>query len=76
MKYEKLKNGERLIYRTYNDTEVVEIAVNVQCPYCEYEWQEDKTDCGTTYDLICGGELRDILNEGCGKKFKMYFNAS
>lgn len=76
MEYETHDDGTRMIYRTYNDTEIVEIAVNVQCPFCGYEWQEDKTVCGETYDLVCGGDLRYILDEGCGKQFKMNFDAS
>lgn len=61
------------IYRTYNDTEVVEIAVNVECPYCGMEWQEDKTECGETYILECE---KDEWTDGCGKKFEMHFDAS
>ena len=30
----------RAIYRTYEDTEIVMLATNVECPYCYYEWQE------------------------------------
>jgi hypothetical protein len=63
------------IYRTYADTEVSEIVVNIKCPYCGEEWQEDKTECGETYELTCT-DFHDILGEGCGKKFKMYFDAS
>ncbi|WLR41729.1 hypothetical protein LC087_12755 [Bacillus carboniphilus] len=59
------------IYRTYDDTEVVELAVNVQCPYCGLKWQETgKSDCGETYTLDCGGMWED----GCGKQFEMYFD--
>ncbi|MBU9711080.1 hypothetical protein [Evansella tamaricis] len=63
------------IYRTYNDTEVSEIVVNVECPYCGEEWQEDNPECGVTYELTCTNYY-DTLEEGCGKKFKMYFDAS
>jgi len=51
-----------------NDTEVSELATNINCPYCGAEWQEyDMSDCGTTYELECGD---------CEKEFKMYFDAS
>lgn len=56
------------IYRTYEDTEVSSIAVNVECPYCKEEWQESDPVCGESYNLIC--------EDGCGKEFKMYFDAS
>ena len=57
----------RAIYRTYEDTEIVMLATNVECPYCGDEWQEeDKDECGETYILEC---------PECGKKFKMYFDA-
>lgn len=75
MEYETQDDGIRRIYRGYRDTEVSEIVVNVECPYCGYEWQEDKTVCGETYNLICGGDLREILEEGCGKEFEMHFDA-
>ena len=59
------------IYRTYEDTEVVHLATNVECPYCGNSWQEyDKNECGETYTLICDEEY-----EGCGKVFKMCFDA-
>ena len=58
----------RAIYRTYEDTEIVMLATNVECPYCYHEWQEeDKDECGETYILKC---------PACGKKFKMYFDAN
>lgn len=59
----------KTIYRTYNDTEVATIVVNVECPYCGEEWQEDddKTNCGETYILYC---------EECDKEFEMHFDAS
>lgn len=61
------------IYRTYEDTEVVELATNIKCPYCGNEWQEYNMDeCGGTYLLTCGDEF----DEGCGKSFKMHFDAS
>ncbi len=61
------------IYRTYKDTEVVELGVNVACPACKREWMEygDKTNCGETYELEC-----DPDDGGCGEKFEMYFDAS
>ena len=73
MEYEEV-NGKRMIYRTYDDTEVSEIVVNIQCPYCGHEWQEDKTECGKTYDLVCGEW--SLTGQGCGKEFKMHFDAS
>lgn len=58
----------KTIYRTYADTEIVMLATNVECPYCYNEWQEeDKDECGEIYILKC---------PGCGKKFKMHFDAS
>ena len=60
------------IYTTYEDTEVVQLATNVECPYCGNRWSEyDKDECGKTYILICDEE-----DGGCGKLFKMYFDAS
>lgn len=41
------------IYRTYNETEVSEIVVNVECPHCGEEWQEENPECGVTYELTC-----------------------
>lgn len=74
MKYEINKNGERTIYRTYNDTEVSELSTNIECPYCNSEWSEERmSTCGETYTITCGEYLR---GEGCGKTFKMYFDAS
>lgn len=62
----------KTIYRTYQDTEVVQLVTNIKCPYCEREWQEyDMDSCGTTYEIICDEE-----DDGCGKKFEMYFDAS
>ena len=61
------------IYRTYADTEVSELSTFIECPYCGSEWQEDgMSECGKTYELQCGDEWE----EGCGKKFKMHFDAS
>lgn len=60
------------IYRSYNDTVVTEIAVNVECPHCGREWLEDDPECGETYILQCGDEWDD----GCGNKFEMRFDAS
>lgn len=61
------------IYRTYEDTEVVELATKVECPYCGREWLEyGKDSCGETYVLTCGDEFE----EGCNKQFKMHFDAS
>jgi hypothetical protein len=58
------------IFRTYGDTEVTQISVQITCPYCGEEWMEpDKDECGTTYTLTCE-------NEDCEKKFEMYFDAS
>ncbi|MED4377960.1 hypothetical protein P9274_20090 [Schinkia azotoformans] len=61
------------IYRSYADTEVSSIVVNVECPHCGNEWQEDddKTECGKTYTLFCDDE-----DGGCGKEFEMHFDAS
>jgi predicted RNA-binding Zn-ribbon protein involved in translation (DUF1610 family) len=62
------------IYRTYEDTEVVELAVKVECPHCGNKWMEDgKTDCGESYVINCGD---DGYEDGCGKDFEMYFDAS
>jgi predicted RNA-binding Zn-ribbon protein involved in translation (DUF1610 family) len=62
----------REIARTYKDTEVVELAVKVKCPYCGNEWLEtEKAECGETYLLEC-----DKVDDGCGKMFTMYFDAS
>lgn len=56
------------IYRTYADTEVAQLATNIECPYCGNEWQEyDMDECGETYLLHCDE------CEGC---FKMHFDAS
>lgn len=67
MDYEVV-NGRRRIYRTYNDTEVAVLAVNVECPYCGSQWlEEDKCNCGETYVLEC---------EKCRKEFEMHFDAS
>ena len=60
------------IYRGYSDTEVSEIVVNVKCPYCGMEWQEDNPECGVTYTLECE---KDEWTDGCGKEFKMHFDA-
>ena len=66
--YDEEQDGTRTIYRTYNDTEVIELATNIDCPYCGAGWQEyDMSDCGKVYSLECGD---------CEKKFKMYFDAS
>lgn len=60
------------IYRTYEDTEVVQLATNIKCPYCGIEWQEyDMDECGEIYKLICDEE-----DNGCGKEFEMSFDAS
>lgn len=59
------------IYRCYRDTEVQTIVVNVKCPYCGEEWQEEDPVCGETSILKCDDEWED----GCGKEFKMYFDA-
>jgi transcription elongation factor Elf1 len=56
------------IKRTYADTEVWALAVNIECPHCGAHWVEiDKDECGNTYTLEC--------EDGCGKKFEMYFDA-
>lgn len=60
------------IYRTYNDTEVATIVVNIECPHCGNEWQEEPPGCGKTVVLTCGGDF----DEGCGKQFEMHFDAS
>ena len=60
------------IYRTYEDTEVVQLATNVKCPYCGYEWLEiDMNECGEIYHLTC--EIDD--EGGCGKEFLMEFSS-
>ena len=62
----------KAIYRSYADTEIVQLATNIECPYCGREWQEyDKDECGEIYKLICDGE-----DDGCGKEFEMSFDAS
>ena len=59
------------IYRGYEDTEVTELSTRVKCPYCGSEWLEaGKDECGVTYELEC-----DDFDGGCGKKFKMHFDA-
>lgn len=59
------------IYRAYRDTEIVQLATKVKCPYCGNEWlEEDKAECGETYIITC-----DEDEDGCGKQFKMYFDA-
>lgn len=61
------------IYRTYNDTEVVQLAVNVECPYCGNGFQViGVDDCGKTYEITCD----KFWNVGCGKVFKMHFDAN
>lgn len=56
------------IYRTYTDTEVACLSVEVACPYCGHEQSEmDKTECGKTYTIEC---------DECGKEYEMYFDAS
>jgi len=60
------------IYRTYNDTEVLTIVVNVGCPNCGKTWQEEPPECGETVVLTCDDEWED----GCGEKFEMHFDAS
>lgn len=60
------------IYRTYADTEVSELQTSIKCPYCGNEWMEPNMDgCGETYVLTC-----DKDEDGCGKQFEMYFDAS
>ena len=55
------------IYRTYADTEVAMLYVEVECPYCGNSQSElDKTDCGTTYVIEC---------DECEKEYEMYFDA-
>ncbi|MBO1005626.1 hypothetical protein [Pseudogracilibacillus auburnensis] len=72
MEYEEHNDGMRTIYRTYADTEISVLATKIQCPYCGNEWLEDDMSlCGKTYTLTCG----DDFDEGCGKEFKMYFDA-
>lgn len=67
MDYEETK-GERMIYRTYADTEIAELDTKVECPYCEEEdMVNDMSECGKTYTIEC---------ENCGKEYKMYFDAS
>ncbi len=62
------------IYRTYKHTEVTNIAVNVECPHCGYEFLYDDPECGKTYKLKCGEQPFD--DEGCGKEFEMHFDTS
>lgn len=58
------------IYRTYRDTEVTQLSVQIKCPYCGEEWLlPDADECGRTFELICE-------NEECEQKFEMYFDAS
>lgn len=68
------ENSEtRRIYKTYADTEVASLYVNVECPYCGNEFQTlDTTDCGEMYTVECDEDFED----GCGKTFEMYFDAS
>lgn len=60
------------IYRTYNDTEVATIVVNIKCPHCGLEFQEEPPECGETVILTCDDEWDD----GCGRNFEMHFDAS
>lgn len=60
------------IYRTYNDTEVATIVVNIECPYCGSNFQEEPPECGETVTLTCDDEWGD----GCGKEFEMHFDVS
>lgn len=61
------------IYRTYNDTEVAELAVNVECPHCGNEFQVLGMDMpGETYVIECD----EITEDGCGEHFAMHFDAS
>ncbi len=60
------------IYRHLSDTEVTELSTRIKCPYCGEEWLEANMDeCGETYDIEC-----DDMDGGCGKTFKMHFDAS
>ncbi|MED4866127.1 hypothetical protein ABET15_04300 [Heyndrickxia faecalis] len=66
MEYDE-KDGTRMIYCGYSDTEVASLWTNVKCPYCGHEQQElDMDDCGKTYEIKC---------EGCEKEYKMHFDA-
>lgn len=57
----------KTIYKSYSDTEVVSLSVEIECPYCGNDQSElDATDCGETYIIEC---------EECGKEFEMYFDA-
>jgi len=68
MDYDVKDNGKRMIYRTYNDTEIASLWTSVECPYCGNEQQElDMSDCGETYEIEC---------DKCGKEYEMYFDAS
>ncbi len=61
------------IYRTYADTEVSELSTSIECPYCGSEWSEGgMNECGKAYTITCG----EYLTEGCGRQFKMHFDAS
>lgn len=60
------------IYRTYADTEVLVLGTWIKCPYCGRVWLEDDVnECGQTYELKC----EDDIEDGCGKEFKMHFDA-
>lgn len=68
--YDDLDDGKRMIYRTYNETEVASLWTFCKCPHCGHEQSElDMNDCGETYEITCE-------NEKCEKEYKMYFDAS
>jgi len=68
MDYDENENGKRMIYCTYNDTEIASSWTNVRCPYCGHEQQElDMDGCGETYTIEC---------DECEKEYEMYFDAS
>lgn len=68
--YDDLDDGKRMIYRTYNETEVASLWTFCKCPHCGHEQSElDMNDCGETYEITCE-------NEQCEKEYKMYFDAS
>lgn len=59
------------IHRTYADTEVSSLVTSLKCPYCGVEWQEEGVDNVGEKTVV---ECDEMMNDGCGKKFEVYFD--